>query len=102
MRSAPALPEPLRVATVGLAGHDYFVLQFHGPLRPSDRQWIESLGGEILDYVPDFALLVRMGPAARTALGENDRVLQALSRRYAGIFDVLHKTPGPDACFTAK
>ncbi len=74
LRSAPALPEPLRVATVGLAGHDYFVLQFHGPLRPSDRQWIESLGGEILDYVPDFALLVRMGPAARTALGENDRL----------------------------
>ncbi|HRQ63585.1 MAG TPA: S8 family serine peptidase [Xanthomonadaceae bacterium] len=38
------------------------VVKFGRPLKADDRQALQALGAEVLDYVPHFAYLVRMDP----------------------------------------
>jgi hypothetical protein len=40
----------------------YAILQFSGPIQPSDRIGLEITGVEVLEYLPDFAYLVRGMP----------------------------------------
>lgn len=40
----------------------YFVVQFAGPIEESWKEAVTAEGGEILDYIPDFAFKVRMNP----------------------------------------
>ena len=56
---SPSLPPALSGATRSHGEHDYFIVQFHGPIRPEWHRALEAADYEILDYVPDFALLVR-------------------------------------------
>ena len=44
-------------------GHDYYVVQFSGPILAEWRAALEASGAEILAYLPDFAYKVRMNPA---------------------------------------
>src|SRR6185436_6351092 len=57
----------LRPATAQLlrtpANDPYAIIQFHGPIEPADRFALERTGVSILEYVPDFAYLVRGQPA---------------------------------------
>ncbi len=57
-----------------LGEHDYFLVQFRGPITRLDRETLASLGGEALDYVPNHAFLVRADDAARAALPAWPRV----------------------------
>lgn len=70
----PLLPPALAGASRGSDAHDYFIVQFHGPIRPEWRQALASAGHEVLDYVPDFALLVRAPAHASRSLEQFDMV----------------------------
>lgn len=47
---------------------DYFIVQFKGPIEKSWKNDLKGMGVEIFDYVPDFALLVRMDPEDISAI----------------------------------
>jgi len=63
----PALPPQLTWTGPSSGGVDYFIVQFEGPIRSDWRKRLEQIGAEVMDYVPDFAYLVRMAPNAVTA-----------------------------------
>ncbi len=44
------------------------MVQFSRPITPSDRDALERAGAAVLDYVPEFAFVVRVNPALREAL----------------------------------
>src|SRR5262249_34130731 len=63
--------DPLRVAAVAdrtrTAVSDepsLYLVQFKGPVRAEWRRALESTGAAVLDYVPDFAYLVRASGSA--------------------------------------
>ena len=73
-RSAqPVAPTPGLAAP---APGPYSIIQFAGPITPSDRQALERTGLELLEYLPDYAYLVR---GTDTQL----RVASRLPRTYA-------------------
>src|SRR5262249_51338928 len=39
----------------------YAIIQFHGPISAGDRAALEQTGVELLEYLPDYAYLVRGG-----------------------------------------
>jgi subtilisin family serine protease len=52
----------------------YRLVQFDGPIEPAWREALEAMDVEILEYVPDFAYLVRVDAARATALETHERV----------------------------
>jgi subtilisin family serine protease len=50
-------------------GGRYAVVQFSRPVTPSDREALERAGAAVMDYVPEFAFVVRTDPVLREALG---------------------------------
>jgi subtilisin family serine protease len=67
--------DPLHVASVADAvppaapgqspsSPDLYVVQFAGPIRHEWRQALEATGAAVLEYLPDFAFLVRAAPAS--------------------------------------
>jgi len=56
-----------QAATLGIlatpAAGPYAIIQLQGPVTPADRQALQQTGVELLEYVPDFAYLVRGTPA---------------------------------------
>ena len=77
---SPGLPASLAGFSRPGAESDYFLVQFTGPIRPAWRQALELSGLEVLEYVPDFAYLVR-GPA-----DVNSQLRQIDSVRWVGSF----------------
>jgi uncharacterized repeat protein (TIGR01451 family) len=52
----------------------YAIIQFRGPVTPDDRAALQRTGVSILEYLPDFAYLVRGDPAQLDAAGRLPRV----------------------------
>jgi hypothetical protein len=61
LKSIPASQARLSEVEMEDAGQiDYFILQFTGPIEKAWKSNLEAMGIEILDYVPDFAYIIRM------------------------------------------
>src|SRR5215208_2774570 len=60
----PAIPPGLTIAGYAATQRGYFLVQFAGPVLDAWKAAVAANGGELLDYVPDFAFKVRMTPAA--------------------------------------
>ena len=58
--SVPALPQALKQKASGAVGPGYYILQFDGPVREEWKEACRQVGIEFLDYIPDFAFIVRM------------------------------------------
>ncbi len=70
----PALAPALQLRDADAAANSYFLVQFYGPLTAANRLALAKSGVEIVDYVPDYAYVVRMRPGTaldRLALGLN-------------------------------
>src|SRR5215216_1076191 len=52
----------------------YAIIQFRGPVTPDDRAVLQRTGVSILEYLPDFAYLVRGDPAQLEAAGRLPQV----------------------------
>ncbi len=59
VNESPALPVQLR-SPAGRGIDDYFLVQFDGPVRKEWRDSLVEQGIKVLDYVPDFAFVVKM------------------------------------------
>src|SRR5215207_5681147 len=56
-------PRPPAIArALAAAGGPYAIIQLRGPIAPTDRAALEQTGLALLEYLPDFAYLVRGSP----------------------------------------
>lgn len=67
------------------ASRGLYLVQFQGPVRREWRQALEAAGAAIIDYVPDFAYLVRAAPAAAA------RFAALPGYRWHGTFDTVRR-----------
>jgi subtilisin family serine protease len=63
---SPNRPSPLPSLSETAPG-SYAILQFSGPITPADRGALEQTGVKILEYLPDYAYLVRGAPTQLAA-----------------------------------
>jgi hypothetical protein len=82
---APNLPPGLTIAGYAQNQRGYYIVQLNGPVEQAWRDQITAAGGEILDYIPDFAFKVRMNPA------EARRVERLAGVAWVGLFQPAFK-----------
>lgn len=73
LETPPVLPALAGRAIAG-DGADYHLLQFTGPIRSEWQDALRARGIEIVDYVPDFAYIVRATDTAMAAVDSIDAV----------------------------
>ncbi len=87
----PARGEQPAVAPgLALAGYEpgqrgYYIVQFGGPVRESWKADVTVAGGELLEYIPEYAFKVRMNPAQAA------RVASQPSVAWVGLFQPAYK-----------
>lgn len=82
--ASPVLPA-LAGMTRSQANHDYRLVQFIGPIRSQWQDELAARGLEIIDYVPDFAYIVRGTPAQFATLDELPHL------RWSGVLLPAHR-----------
>jgi hypothetical protein len=70
----PNIPPGLTVAGYAAGTRGYYIVQFAGPVEEAWKSQVIANGGELLDYLPDFAFKVRMNPAEAARVAELDTV----------------------------
>jgi subtilisin family serine protease len=73
----PDVPNSLATEST-VAGTGYYAVQFQGPIRVQWREQLESTGAQVVEYVPDYAYVVRI-PATEVA-----RLSQLAAVRWVG------------------
>ena len=63
----------------------YYIVQFDGPIRAKQKKKLRKLGAQVLDYLPDFAFIVKMNDASRTAVESIQQV------RWVGIYHPAYR-----------
>ena len=81
----PALTSGLRQRALGAGERGVYIVQSVGPIEDAWKAVVASAGGELLEYVPDFAFKVRMTPAQSVA------VRRLPSVRWVGPFHPAYK-----------
>ncbi|HEY0734962.1 MAG TPA: S8 family serine peptidase [Herpetosiphonaceae bacterium] len=82
---APAIPPGLARAGYAEGERGYYIVQFGAPVEQAWKDQVSAAGGELLDYIPDFAFKVRMNPA------QARRVEQLGSVAWVGVFQPAYK-----------
>jgi len=80
----PALPPGLSISGYP-GGTGYYLVQLNGPITEGMRHDLTSRGVQILDYVPNYAFLVRMSEASKSVVSGLDAVT------YVGLFQPAYK-----------
>ncbi|MBN1261121.1 MAG: S8 family serine peptidase [Anaerolineae bacterium] len=57
------IPPELRITESQDEAHEYYIVQFAGPVYADWKNKVTALGGTVLDYVPDFAFITFMDSA---------------------------------------
>jgi hypothetical protein len=70
----PNIPPGLTIAGYAVGTRGYYIVQFAGPVEEVWKSQVIANGGELLDYLPDFAFKVRMNPAEAARIAELDTV----------------------------
>src|SRR6266540_1730922 len=63
LENAPRPPVVSALALAEASASPYAIIQFRGPIAHDDRAALEQTGVTVLEYLPDFAYLVRGSPA---------------------------------------
>jgi len=83
-KGEPVLPPGLSISGYP-GGTGYYVVQFNGPITEGMRHDLTSRGAQILDYIPNYAFLVRMNETSKQAIQAVDAVT------YVGLFQPAYK-----------
>jgi hypothetical protein len=81
----PALPPGLAISGYAPGQRGYYVVQFAGPVQQAWKDQVTAQGGELLDYIPNFAFKVRMNPAQAARIA----ALEAVA--WVGLFQPAYK-----------
>jgi hypothetical protein len=83
-KGEPSLPSNLKIS--GFKGSvGYYIVQFNGPITDEMKNDLTSRGAEIMEYIPNYAFLVRMSEASKTSVSVTDGVT------YVGLFQPAYK-----------
>ena len=74
------LPQELKLQRYPGDGTGYYIVQFKGPVLPKWKEEVVSAGVDILDYLPEFAFVVKMDNQSLRAVEAMDSV------RWIGIY----------------
>ena len=85
----PRVRPDLLIAGSGAEQRGYHIVQFEGPILDTWKRDVEAAGGDVLEYIPDFAFKVRMTP------GEANRIARLPSVVWVGPFHPAYKL-GPE------
>jgi hypothetical protein len=81
MESRPEeLTERLAIQTYAQGEKGYYIVQFDSPIRIKQKKKLEKLGVQVLDYLPDFAFIVKMDDKMRGTVESMEDV------RWVGIY----------------
>ena len=80
-----ALPDTLRMAPYPRGISGYYIVQFRGPVQEAWKNGVRKAGGEILEYIPDYAYKVYMTPEQAAQIGRQPAVV------WTGIFQPAFK-----------
>ena len=75
----------LRIGSVAPGVRGTYIVQFVGPVEEAWKAAVAAAGGELLEYVPDFAFKVRMRPAQAHGGAAASEV------RWVGLFHPAYK-----------
>ncbi|UCE64345.1 MAG: S8 family serine peptidase, partial [Nitrospirota bacterium] len=75
----------LAIHTYAQGEKGYYIVQFDGPIRAKQKKKLRKLGAQVLDYLPDFAFIVKMNDATRTAVESMQQV------RWVGIYQPAYR-----------
>ena len=81
----PDIPPGLTISGYARGTNGYYIVQFNGPVQQAWKDQVTGLGGELLDYIPDFAYKTRMNPAQATRAAALDSVA------WVGLFQPAYK-----------
>jgi hypothetical protein len=70
----PALDADLTLRSYGAGRDGYYLVQFDGPVQPAWKSAIESAGGRVLYYLPEYAFVVRMPESVRASVAGDAHV----------------------------
>ena len=79
------IPPGLEVANYAARSRGYYIVQFVGPVEEAWKAQVSALGGDLLDYIPDYAFKVRMNPAQAARAAELESVA------WVGVFQPAFK-----------
>jgi len=83
--SVPNLPANLSLTAYAADGAGYYLVQFTGPIFPEWKMALEKMGATVLDYVPQFAYIVRMNKATADQLSSLPEV------RWVGLYQPAYR-----------
>jgi subtilisin family serine protease len=81
----PEMPMDLRLAQDSPEESGYYVVQFRGPILQAWKDALVASGGQILEYVPDYAFLVHLESGVRQTVEQMETV------RWVGIYQPAYK-----------
>ena len=90
----PVMRDALTLRELQPGRRGYHIVQFDGPIEGAWKNAVSAAGAEILEYIPDFAVKVRMTPGQAIHVGRLPRVL------WMGAFHPAYKLP-PDGLRSA-
>lgn len=74
-----------RIETFSSDDVGYYIVQFDGPIKNSWKTQIAGMGGELFDYLPDFAFVMRMKAGSEPAVRSHPHV------RWLGIYQPAYR-----------
>ena len=89
----PNLPAELTTSEYAQGQTGYYIVQFVGPVQQSWKEALTDAGADLLGYIPDYAIKVRMNTFQATAMQEMDFV------NWVGIYQPAYKI-SPDIDLT--
>ena len=69
LQALPDLPARLSYTSAEPAAASTYIVQFSGPVMPEWKQAITTSGGQLGDYIPDYAFLVHLDGTAKAIVG---------------------------------
>ena len=91
----PAIPNAMTIQDEAPGRRAYYIVQFDGPIDEAKKSALVAEGADVLDYIPEFALKVRVTPA------EARRVAKVPHVTWVGLFHPAYKIP-PDVVRDAR
>ncbi len=83
--NTPDLPANLSLTEPAIAGTEYYLVQFIGPILPEWKMELEQAGATMLDYVPQFAFVVQMNQAVA------DKIRTLPEVRWVGLYQPAYR-----------
>jgi subtilase family serine protease/subtilisin family serine protease len=91
----PAIAEAMTIRDEAPGRRAYYIVQLDGPIDDAKKAALVAQGADILDYIPEFALKIRVTPA------EARRVAQLAGVTWVGLFHPAYKI-SPDVVRDAR